>query len=399
LSGVLDAGQFAAAFTARFGQHPRLWRAPARVNIIGEHTDYNGGLVLPVATAPHTWVAIAPCAGTTVTIYSANFAGTAQFDLKAPLAPGVADWSAYAGAVLRVLLETGVPIKGANVLIQGDIPIGGGLSSSASFEVALALALTATAGSALDSRQLALLCQRAESEYVGVRCGIMDQYAIACSAAGSAMLLDCQSISHHAVPLPESLRLVVIASGVRHSLAQSSYNQRRAECAAALGKLRERWPQLLTLRDLELGVAESAAAELGAVLWRRARHVVTENRRVLDAERALRSGDARALGALLSASHHSLRDDFEVSCHELDTMVEAAGATAGVLGARMVGAGFGGCMLAALDALNFSQNLAQLLERMSGILGHQPWHQVVEACGAAAELPAATWAKAGVNAS
>ncbi|MGB8691973.1 MAG: galactokinase [Steroidobacteraceae bacterium] len=396
---MLDAGQFAAAFTARFGQQPRLFRAPARVNIIGEHTDYNGGFVLPVATAPRTWVAIAPCAGSALTIYSVNFADTAQFAIKAPPAPGATDWSAYAAAVLRVLLEAGVPVKGANVLIQGDIPLGGGLSSSASFEVALALALTATAGAELDRRQIALLCQRAESEYVGVRCGIMDQYAIACSAAGSAMLLDCQSISHHAVPLPESLRLVVIASGVRHSLAQSSYNQRRAECAAALGKLRRRWPQLQTLCDLELGVAESAAAELGAVLWRRVRHVVTENRRVLEAERALRAGDARALGALLSASHHSLRDDFEVSCHELDVMVEAAGATAGVLGARMVGAGFGGCMLAVLEVVSFSPNLARLLECMSGILGHQPWHQVVVPCGAAAEIPASTRTRAGVNAS
>jgi galactokinase len=397
LSGELEAGRFATAFTARFGQQARLFRAPARVNIIGEHTDYNGGLVLPVATAPHTWVAIAPCAGTVLTIYSANFAATAQFDTNAPLASEATGWTAYAAAVLRVLLEAGVPIKGANVLIQGDIPLGGGLSSSASFEVALALALAATAGSAQDSRQIALLCQRAESEYVGVRCGIMDQYAIACSAAGSAMLLDCQSISHHAVPLPESLRLVVIASGVRHSLGQSGYNQRRAECAAALGKLGQRWPQLRSLRDLELDVAESAAADLGELLWRRVRHVVTENRRVLAAERALRGGDARALGAVLRASHHSLRDDFEVSCHELDAMVEAACDTPGVLGARMVGAGFGGCILAALEVLNFSFNLAQLLERMSGILGHQPWNQVVEACGAATEIPAGSWAKAGVS--
>ena len=373
-------------FVARFGAQPRLFRAPARVNIIGEYTDFNDGLVFPVAIALYSWVAISPRQERCLRVYSSNFDEMAQVDVDHPAGTQGGHWSDYAVAVVASLRAQELRLQGADVLIQGDIPMGGGLSSSASLEVSFALALLAVAGIDIEARQVALLCQRAESDFVGMRCGIMDQYSIACSEAGMAMLLDCRSITHQSVALPPTARILVIHSGVNRRLQHSAYNRRREECAEGMRLLQSRWPGIRALRDVSLPQIEEAKPLLDHEVYRRCRHVVSEIQRVRLAYQALRNGAVNELGTLITASHHSLRDDFEVSCPELDDLVENANRCPGVLGARMVGAGFGGCMLALLASVELERTVRELIDRSTIVLGKRPWHYLVEASGAACEV-------------
>lgn len=332
------------AFQSRFGERPRIFRAPGRVNLIGEHTDYNDGFVMPAAIEFATWVAVAPRTDRHLLVHSENYGETCQVDLDQPPSRR-GHWSDYVFGVAMMLQWEGLKLRGANLLLRGEVPIGAGLSSSASLEVAVAMAL---APAPIEPKRLAKLCQRAENEFVGVKCGIMDQFVACHAKAGNALMLDCRSLEYSFSPLPAKVRLVIANSMVRHSLAAGEYNRRRAECAEAAAHLGK------SLRDVtvaELGHEEldRAAGFLGDPIFRRARHVITENARVLQAREALNRGDSREFGRLMYASHRSLRDDFDVSCAELDTLVEIAHGVPGVYGSRMTGGGFGGCTISLVE--------------------------------------------------
>ena len=334
----------------RASQNSRTFRAPGRVNLIGEHTDYNDGFVMPVAIEFAACVDVSERADRRLVIHSENYGETCEFDLDEfePKAKG--HWSDYVRGVAVMLERDGYRIGGAELRIRSDVPMGAGLSSSAAIEVASALALLAVAQASILRWQvgdlphgLALLCQRAENEFVGVRCGIMDQF-IACHArSGHALLLDCRTLEHRFAPLPRGVKLVIANTGVRHSLAAGEYNRRRAECetgAAYFGR---------SLRDVTLDEFEREGRGLSDVVYRRCRHVITENARVLAAATALDREDLLTFGELMYRSHHSLREDYEVSCRELDALVEIASGVPGVYGSRMTGGGFGGCTISLVD--------------------------------------------------
>jgi galactokinase len=336
------AAALAARFQHAYGTSPRIYRAPGRVNLIGEHTDYNDGFVLPVAIDASCWVAAAPHPGRTLAIESVNVAERAEWNL-AHMNPSAPRWSRYVGGVAAILQRRGVDVPAATLLIRSDVPIGAGLSSSAALEVGVATALTDLAGVTMAPLALARLCQEAEIEFAGARCGIMDQFVAVHAHAGHALRLDCRSLQHRLVPLPSDVRLVACDTTVRHAHAGGEYNNRRAACEDAVARIAAHKPRVRSLRDVDLQMLETFREELGDVLYRRCRHVVTENERVVDAVRALEANDLGALGRLMADSHRSLRDDYEVSCAELDAMVESADGAPGCLGARMTGGGFGGC--------------------------------------------------------
>jgi len=304
---------------------PRVWRAPGRVNLIGEHTDYNLGLVLPMAIGPACWIAAAHSEDGWLRVYSEQLGEGSQWRVEdIPNASPVGDWTDRIAGVAWELLRRGIDLRGANVLIDSEVPLGGGLSSSAALGVALTLAL----GGARDPLELAQLAQAAEMDFVGVPCGIMDQFISAGGQAGSAILLDCRSLAWRAVKLPDDMAVVTANSMVRHQLGESAYRTRVEECAEAARRL-----GVSSLRDA------AKLDGLDGTLLKRARHVVTENKRVTW---FANTTDLVEMGRIVTESHISLRDDYEVSCAELDFLVEAALRVEGVFGARMTGAGFGG---------------------------------------------------------
>ncbi|HKU80610.1 MAG TPA: galactokinase [Candidatus Tumulicola sp.] len=324
-------------------------RAPGRVNLIGEHTDYNDGFVMPAAIALQTRVHAVARADRTIAIRSDSTPEPAAFDLdqSAKRAPG--DWSRYARAVVSELQAAGIALPGADLRVESDVPIGAGLSSSAAFEIAVALAMLALGGVELPRIDVARLAQRAEVERVGVNCGIMDQFAVLFGSAGAAVVLDTRSLRYGRVALPSEASLVICNTMVRRALAGQAYNERRAQCQRAVGELRRWYPGIASLRDVTLSQLAAHAGEMTPLLQRRARHVVSENARVLDAADYLRCGNVSGAGALMNESHDSLRDDYEVSCTELDAMVAIARVCEGVYGARMTGGGFGGCTVNLVD--------------------------------------------------
>lgn len=317
-------------FFAVYGRPAQVFRAPGRVNLIGEHTDYNGGFVMPAALDFGTWVAVAPRPDNQLLIRSDNLDEQVQFDLEDESRPEH-HWSDYVRGVAVTMRRHGVPVGGADLLIWGNVPIGSGLSSSASLEVASCLAL---GGDELPRALVATLCQAAENEFVGMRCGIMDQYISACAQEHHALLLDCRSLEARPVPISPDVRLVICNSGVKHALAGGEYNQRRAACEEGARQL-----GVELLRDARLEQLHALAPDL----QKRCRHVVSENLRAQEAGAALLRGDLMRFGQLMYESHASLRDDYEVSCAELDWLVEVARPLQGVYGARMTGGGFGGC--------------------------------------------------------
>jgi galactokinase len=346
----MNAADPGAVFRERFGRPPQFRvRAPGRVNLIGEHTDYNEGFVLPAAIDRYVVVAAQATGEETLRFLSLAHAGEEiRLPADRPKDPAVPAWGRYVQGVAGELIRAGVALRGVAAVVGGDLPIGAGLSSSAALEVAVALTLLEAAGQSRERREIALQAQRAEVEFVGVRCGIMDQFTVALARAGHALFLDCRTLAHTYVPLPEGLALVVCDTGVPRTLDDSAYNTRRWECEEAVRQLQRTRPEIRALRDLtaqDLALVEG----LPAPLHRRARHVMTENERVHAAVAALRRGDGPALGRLLAASHQSLRDDFEVSVPALEQMVAAAAAAPGCLGARLVGAGFGGAVLALVE--------------------------------------------------
>ncbi len=337
----MNVNSLKAEFFSRFGGEARVFRAPGRVNLIGEHTDYNDGFVLPAAIGFATYVAAANRDDRTIRVSSSDLDGEYRFDLD-DQGSRVQGWAKYVQGVALLLESEGFRLGGADILITGDIPIGAGLSSSAALEVATGFALTQLAGLDIDGMRLARICQKAEHKFAGVRSGIMDQFASIFGRDGHALFLDCRSMEWSAVPV--SSRFLICNTRTKHDLAEGEYNKRRAECesaAAFFGKP--------TLRDVTVEDLERRSTEMPEIERRRARHVIYENRRVLDSVKALRSGDIAAFARLIDASHHSLRDDFQVSCRELDVMVEAAKRQPGVLAARMTGGGFGGCVIALME--------------------------------------------------
>jgi galactokinase len=338
-------GELRKRFEALHGHRPRVFRAPGRVNLIGEHTDYNDGFVLPAAIDFYTWVALSSRSDRKLVLSSENFPGIAEYELDSPNHHRRHEWSDYVYGVVLVLERAGKRLRGADVLVAGEIPIGAGLSSSAAIEVATGYALLENSGHPVERVELAKLCQRAENEFVGVRSGIMDQFISCFGRTGQALLLDCRSLEYSLVALPGGISLVICNTMVKHELAGGEYNQRRSECEAGVRLLAEHLPQVRALRDVTLADLEKYGSGLPPVVYRRCRHVVSENGRVLEAVRALGAGDLATVGALMAESHRSLRDDYEVSCVELDLLVDLAAQTEGVYGARMTGGGFGGCTI------------------------------------------------------
>lgn len=366
--------QVRRAFRTQFGGEPAVVvRAPGRVNLIGEHTDYNDGFVLPAAIDRSALVATDLRADRRVQIHAPDLDKQTAFRLD-DVSPGkdirrCNDWSDYPRGVAWALQAWGVTPVGINVILTGDVPIGAGLSSSAAVEVAFAYVWQQLSGFALARTDLALICQRAENEFVGVNCGIMDQFISALGQAGHALLIDCRSLAHKAVPLPEGVSIVVCDSMKRRGLVDSAYNERRQQCQKGVELLQRHLPGIAALRDVSSDELAQFGGGLPEPVRRRACHIVRENARVHAFAQALRRGDLVAAGALMNESHISLRDDYEVSCAELDALVEAAWAAPGVYGSRMTGAGFGGCTvsLVADDAVTaFSHSVRAAYEAQTG---------------------------------
>jgi len=364
--------EIASEFAARFGAEPIIVQAPGRVNLIGEHTDYNDGLVMPAAIQFHTAVAIADRCDGRVVIASENYGEQVEFAIAEFPRSARHHWSDYVVGVASKLKEAGIQVRGASMLIQGGVPQGAGLSSSASLEVAVCRALLEVTGEHLGGAETALLCQRAENEFVGARCGIMDQFVSVHGRRDHALRLDCRSLQYSHEPLPDEVRLVICNTMVRHSLADGEYNQRRQECETGARLLAGRIPGVKALRDVSMQQFEEYQASLPETVSKRCRHVISENERVNDAANALSEGDLARFGDLMRESHNSLRNDFDVSCRELDAMVELASKVDGVYGARMTGGGFGGCTinLVQFDYVeNFRRTMAEGYEKL---IGHCP---------------------------
>ncbi|MBN8592661.1 MAG: galactokinase [Anaerolineae bacterium] len=333
------------AFQRKFGAPPAIVvRAPGRVNLIGEHTDYNDGFVLPMAIDRAAWIALRPRTDRRLVVQSLDFDQSVDVDLNQMTNTGPG-WAEYLKGVAWALTDSGRQLEGWDGVTAGDVPIGAGLSSSAALELATARAFATVSQLDWNPAQMALLSQRAENKWVGVNCGIMDQMISAAGAAGHALLIDCRSLENQLVPLPPGNAVIVLDTATRRGLVDSAYNERRAQCEAAA-----RFFNVKALRDVSVAQFEARAAELDEVTRRRARHVVTENDRTLKAAEVMRAGDAAALGLLMNASHDSLRDDFEVTNSALNVIVEIARQQPGCWGARMTGAGFGGCAVALVKA-------------------------------------------------
>jgi galactokinase len=347
VSHVRTARQRAeSAFRRIFGNQPEaVARAPGRVNLIGEHVDYNDGLVVPVAIELDVVVCARARADGVLVVHADDLGQTSTLEIDADDASG---WAAYVVGVAALLQAAGVLVPGADIAFAGDIPLGAGLSSSAALEAAMALALLRLGNAEMEPLHIAQLCREAESRWAGVSCGIMDQFAALLSRADHAMLLDCRSLETRFIPWPPSVAIVVIDSGVSRQLAASAYNERVRECAAAAQQL-----GVPALRDADTALL-AASDHLPETLFRRARHVITEIGRTRSFGASLQAGELQRCGELLHQSHASLRDDYEVSSPQLDTLVAITQSIPGVLGSRLTGAGFGGCTvtLVQIDALD-----------------------------------------------
>ena len=358
-------------FKERFGITPTVYRAPGRVNLIGEHTDYNDGFAMPAAIEFYCWVAISSRPDRILNIYSEEFSSSVEVDLSAAIQP-TKSWSDYPIGVALQLEKAGFRVRGANLLVESEVPMGAGLSSSAAIEVATALALAEQAGVASPDRvQLARLCQKAENEFVGARVGIMDQFISLHGQKDHAVLLDCRSLSFESLLIPESVKLVINNTMVKHELASGEYNRRRADCEEAVRRLSAVLPGIRALRDVSLEQLEKHRSVLPEIIYKRALHIVSENARVLDAAEALRVGDIGRFGKRMAESHRSLRDLFEVSCSELDLMVDLAYQQKGVYGARMTGGGFGGATINLVDARSageFKEKMAKAYQKETGLV-------------------------------
>ena len=337
------------AFTQQFGGRPAwVTIGPGRVNLIGEHTDYNDGFVLPVAIKRDVRLALRPRDDGIVRVYSLEYDGWGEFDVNRIAYQPETLWINYMQGVADVLQKRGITLRGFDAVLSGNVPRASGLSSSAALEVATAKALLAAADAldAVDGTALAQAAQKAENEFVGVNCGIMDQFISVLGADDHALLIDCRSLEYKLVPFPTNASLVIGNTKASRSLASSAYNERRAQCEAGVATLQQVLPGITALRDVTSAQLEAQRDLLDPVVYRRCRHVVSENERVLQTVDALARGDIARVGVLMDASHASLRDDYEVSSPALDAMVAAMHSAPGCYGARLTGAGFGGCAVA-----------------------------------------------------
>jgi len=370
----LESYDVAEHFTRHFGAPPRaVIRAPGRVNLIGEHTDYNDGFVLPLAIDRAIWIALAPRDDGRVVVHSIDYDESREFDL-ANLANDKAGWIEYLKGVAWVLEEAGHELVGWEGVLVGDVPLGAGLSSSAALEMATARAFAEVSGLPWEPATMAKLGQRAENRWIGVNCGIMDQLISAAGKDHHALLIDCRSLETEPVPFPPGTAVVVLDTGTRRGLVDSAYNERRSRCEAAA-----RFFRVPALRDVTSEAFQQCALGLDEVTRRRARHVITEDQRTLQAVAAMRRGEVESLGTLMNESHESLRDDYEVSSDALDAMVDAARAHPACYGARMTGAGFGGCAVALIRAEDADDFAARTTAAYQEATGNAPAVYVCQA--------------------
>jgi len=358
----------------RMYARPPYWiaDAPGRVNLIGEFTDYNYGFVLPMAIEQRTAIAASPNTSNRIVIHSEAVSEPVNIDLSQPVTPDIrGSWSNYPKGIAAKFLEAGHKLRGFDATVCSTVPVGAGLSSSAALEVAIATLLEAICGVQLEPIDKALLCQKAEHTYAGVPCGIMDPVIATLAREGEALLLDCRSLERHWIPLrDQAITVLIINTNVKHRLATSAYAQRREECLTAARVLR-----MPSLREACLERLTEQASEMDPVIVRRARHVITEISRTVQAARCIREQDWVELGQLLDASHNSLRHDFEVSCPELDAVVEIAqgiGRRGGVLGCRMTGGGFGGCAVALIESAHEASIIEAIHRRYCDRTGIKP---------------------------
>jgi galactokinase len=349
-----------------------VFGAPGRVNLIGEHTDYNDGFVMPCAIGLGTRVAVAAREDRRLLIRSAQFPGEFEFDLNDLPARRTGSWCDYVLGVAAVLQQDGHRLRGANLLVDGEVPIGAGLSSSAAIEVASTLALMELSGITLPMVEVAKLGQRCENTFIGARVGIMDQFVSCMGKAGHALLLDCRSLEFELIPIPDGVRMVVCNTMVKHEHAGGEYNRRREECEEGVRILAKWYPEITALRDVSSGQLAAHGAEMPEKIFRRCLHVVVENERVQEGARRLQAGDLNGFGELMRASHGSLRELYEVSCRELDVMVEAAEGLPGYYGGRMTGGGFGGCTLNLVDVGSTEDFVGMISERYQVATGMTP---------------------------
>ena len=350
-SHVVDVARLKAEFQTLYGAPAQLFSAPGRVNLIGEHTDYNEGFVLPMAIERRTYVAGAANGSSRVRVKSLTLGQSFELDLERPGPKRRGTWLDYVEGTARALVDRGFPVIGCDLLLDSDVPAGAGVSASAALELSVGIALAMLSGTPDPDRvKLALAGQAAEHQYVGTMCGIMDQYIAAMGQEDAALLIDCRTLATKSVPIRlADVSVLVCDTRVKHELSSSEYNLRRAECLRASNILAQSLPGVRTLRDVSMANFAKYATELPDVVRSRCRHVVTENARTLAAADALSAGDLHTMGKLMSESHVSLRDDYQVSCEELDVAVDIASSEAGVYGSRMTGGGFGGCTVSLVD--------------------------------------------------
>ena len=353
----------------QFGQRGHASAAPARVNLIGEHTDYTGGLVMPMAIGFHTIAVISPRHDGRAIFYSANYKEESSLEIASLERAPRGQWSDYPAGVLWAIQQENVAIDGFSMTLAGDVPLGAGLSSSASVEVATAMALQHHAGAKLPLEELATLCRRAENDYVGAKCGIMDQFVVAGAVAHRAMLLDCRSLTFDLLPLPEHIRVVICNSMVKHAVATGEYGDRRDEVEAGQAVLQRERPGVNLLRDATLEDLEACKKMMPASSFMRCRHIITENQRVTAARQALLQEDMKRFGALMIDAHKSMRDDFQASCAEIDMLVEIAMQQPECFGSRITGGGFGGCTVNIVRAEAAEQFVATLREQYAAKTG------------------------------
>ena len=353
----------------------RVFQAPGRVNLLGEHTDYSGGFCMPAALNFNTLIAATPRNDGLLRLHSMDFHETVEIRVTElddwRTGRGHKHWSAYSAGVAWTLVERGITVGGASLTMQGDVPPGAGLSSSASVEVSTATALLALAGTTLTKAEVALACQRAENVYVGAPCGIMDQFISASGIAGNALAIDTRALTAELAPIPDSMRLVVCNSMVRHSVGGGEYGERRHEVEEAAVAISQSHPRVKQLRDATLAELDEAKDGMTAKAYLRARHVISDSQRVLDGVAALRAGNVARFGMLMDEAHTSFRDDFEASCTECDLLVELAQATPGCLGSRLTGGGFGGCTVSLVEtaaAPDFAASLKEQYRQRTQVL-------------------------------
>jgi galactokinase len=354
----------------RFGEEGRAFAAPARVNLIGEHTDYTGGFVMPMAIGFQTIAVISPRVDNRAVFYSTNYEEEVTREISTLGREPHGHWSDYPVGVLWSLQREGILAGGFSMSLVGDVPLGAGLSSSASVEVAAALALLSRAKVSLSMEKIAILCRRAENEFVGAKSGIMDQFIVAGGVAHRAMMIDCRSLGFELLPLPEEVRVVICNSMVKHAVATGEYGHRRDEVEAGQEVLRQADQGIELLRDATIEDLEACRSKMSIASFLRCRHIITENGRVIDAKRALVEGNVRWFGELMVDAHASMRDDFAASCKEVDALVEIAMEQQGCLGARITGGGFGGCtvnVVLADQADRFVESVRHVYEQQTEI--------------------------------